>query len=104
MNKFIVTTTINKPTLATLKFCRISQEKNWTFVIVGDTKTPHEAYEQLVKAYSPHVIYLTPETQESLYPELSQVIGWKSIQRRNIGFVYAYQQGSDIIEIGRAHV
>jgi len=28
---------------------------------------------------------------------LSNVIGWKTIQRRNIGFVYAYQAGAEII-------
>lgn len=96
-NKFIVTTTINQPTIATFKFCKIAQEKNWTFVIVGDTKTPHASYEQLVKTYAPNIKYLNPQEQESLYPELSEIIGWKNIQRRNIGFVYAYHQGSDVI-------
>ena len=94
MKKFIVTTTINKPTEATLKFCKIAEEKDWTLVIVGDTKTPHDEYEKLENN---HVVYLTPNQQEELYPELSKVIGWKSIQRRNIGFVYAYHQGADII-------
>ena len=74
-----------------------AQEKNWTFVIVGDTKTPHASYEQLVKTYAPNIKYLNPQEQESLYPELSEIIGWKNIQRRNIGFVYAYHQGSDVI-------
>jgi hypothetical protein len=32
-----------------------------------------------------------------MYPELSETIGWKSIQRRNIGFVFVYDQGADII-------
>jgi hypothetical protein len=43
------------------------------------------------------VIYLSPEKQSELYPELSEIIGWKTIQRRNIGFVYAYQNGADIV-------
>jgi hypothetical protein len=94
MKKFIVTTTINKPTEATLKFCEIAKEKNWVFVIVGDTKTPHDEYKALENN---NVIYLTPEEQEKLYPELSETIGWKSIQRRNIGFVYAYHNGADIM-------
>jgi len=94
MKKFIVTTTINKPTEATLKFCKIAKEKDWTFVIVGDTKTPHDEYKALENN---NVIYLTPEQQEQLYPELSNTIGWKSIQRRNIGFVYAYYNGADIV-------
>ena len=97
MNKFIVTTTINKPTLATLKFCEIAKNKGWKFVVVGDTKTPHEEYEKLQYDYPFFFTYLTPEYQQEKYPELSEIIGWKSIQRRNIGFVYAYQQGADIV-------
>ena len=96
MKKSIVTTTINKPTEATLKFCEISNRDNWEFIIVGDTKTPHSDYLELQKKYK-NVIYLSPEKQAELYPELSEIIGWKTIQRRNIGFVYAYKNGSDII-------
>lgn len=97
MKKFIVTTTINSPTLATLKFLKIAKEKDWTFVVVGDTKTPHSEYEYLVKEYPQNLVYLDPEKQQELYPELSDIIGWKSIQRRNIGFVYAYQNGADVV-------
>jgi hypothetical protein len=96
MKKFIVTTTINNPTEATLKFSTIADKKDFKFVIVGDLKTPHGMYEQLVSVCK-NVIYLSPEKQEELYPELSQIIGWKTIQRRNIGFVYAYQNGADIV-------
>jgi hypothetical protein len=32
-----------------------------------------------------------------MYPELSKIIGWKTIQRRNIGFVYAYEHGAEIV-------
>ena len=97
MNKFIVTTTINEPTLATLKFCEIAKNKGWKFVVVGDTKTPHEEYEKLQYDYPFFFTYLTPEYQQEKYPELSEIIGWKTIQRRNIGFVYAYQNGAEII-------
>jgi len=97
MKKFIVTTTINEPTLATLKFCKIAKEKDWTFVIVGDTKTPHEMYTSLEHEFGECIVYLHPDQQEAFYPELSKVIGWKSIQRRNIGFVFAYHQGADIV-------
>lgn len=96
MKKFIITTTINKPTEATLKFATIADKKDFTFVIVGDTKTPHEMYEQLESSHN-NVVYLSPEKQTELYPELSEIIGWKTIQRRNIGFVYAYQQGAEIV-------
>ena len=94
MSKFIVTTTINKPTTATLKYCEIAVKKNWKFVIVGDTKTPHDEYKALE---NDNVIYLSPEKQESFCKELSDIIGWKTIQRRNIGFVYVYRQGATLI-------
>ena len=85
----IITTTINSPTTATKKFAQLAQDNNWHFVIVGDTKTPHAEYRELEKRYS-KVKYLDPEEQVILYPQLSELISWKTIQRRNIGFVYAY--------------
>ena len=91
MKKFIVTTTINPPTIATLKFIEIAKRDNWHFVVVGDTKTPHEEYEKL------DCIYLDPDKQAEMYPELSEIIGWKTIQRRNIGFVYAYEHGAEVV-------
>ena len=91
MKKFIVTTTINSPTIATLKFIKIAKRDNWHFVVVGDTKTPHEEYEKL------DCIYLDPDKQAEMYPELSEIIGWKTIQRRNIGFVYAYNHGAEVV-------
>ena len=96
MKKYIITTTINSPTKATIKFCEIADKKDFTFVIIGDTKTPHEEYRKLEIKYN-NVLYLAPENQEFLYPELSEIIGWKTIQRRNIGFVYAYQRGADVV-------
>lgn len=92
----IVLTTINAPTTATIKFCEIAQEKKFTITIVGDTKTPHDLYQKLEKRFS-CLEYLDPEKQELLYPELSNIIGWKTIQRRNIGFVHAYKSGASII-------
>jgi len=96
MIKYIVTTTINNPTEATLKFCKIADEKNFKFIIVGDTKTPHDDYIDLENKFN-NVVYLSPEKQDKLYPELSNIIGWKTIQRRNIGFVYAYLNGADVV-------
>ena len=93
MKKIIVTTTINPPTRATLEYCK---RKDWQFIIVGDTKTPHDEYRKLEQKFS-NVLYLDPETQEKKYKKLSDAIGWKSIQRRNIGFVEAYHLGADIL-------
>lgn len=90
---FIVTTTIHRPTEAIIKFCK---KTDWTFIIVGDLKTPHEEYAALKDKYK-NVIYLHPEYQESEYKELSDIIGWNTIERRNIGFITAYNIGADII-------
>lgn len=97
MSMTIITTTINEPTKATLKFAELSKKNGWCFVIVGDLKTPHNLYRDLEISYQGHVEYLSPEQQEKMYPNLSSFIGWKTIQRRNIGFVYAYNKGSEII-------
>jgi hypothetical protein len=88
MKKFIVTTTINSPTEATRRFAEMN---GWTLVVVGDKKTPHLEYKEL------DCVYLSPDIQESISKELSDSIGWNSIQRRNMGFLFAYQQGADII-------
>ena len=89
MKKFIVTTTLQPPTRATQLFAKM---EDWTLVVVGDTKTPHHFYQNHIDC-----VYLTPEEQEERYKDLSDAIGWKKIQRRNIGFVYAYEQGADIV-------
>jgi len=88
MKKFIVTTTIYEPQEATLKFC---QMKDWALIVVGDKKTPHDSYKNL------NCIYLHPDKQQELYPELSEAIGWNKIMRRNIGFVHAYKLNADVI-------
>ena len=96
MDKYIVTTTINYPTIATKKFCKIADEKSWKFIVIGDTKTPHEAYFKLQEDHK-NFEYINPEEQEKLYPKLSDAIGWKSIQRRNVGLILAYDRGAKII-------
>ena len=88
MEKFIVTTTIQPPTEATLRF---SKKKDWTLLVVGDKKTNHNEYKDL------NCIYLSPAIQEKMNKKLSNKIGWNSIQRRNLGFLFAYKEGADII-------
>lgn len=63
----------------------------WNLVVVGDMKTPHHEYDL------PGVTYLHPQKQATIDPELSNLIGWNCIQRRNMGFVYALQQGAEIV-------
>jgi hypothetical protein len=86
---FIVTTTISEPTEATLKFASMP---DWTLVVVGDTKTPHDSYRALK-----NVVYLSPDDQEKLSKPLSDAIGWRSIRRRNLGLLYAYREGAEVL-------
>lgn len=90
---YIVTTTIHSPTEAIFKFC---DKKDWNVIIVGDIKTPHNEYYNLEKQFS-NTIYLNPDTQEKMYNELSDIIGWNTVDRRNIGFTYAHSLGAQII-------
>ena len=89
MNKFIVTTTINNPTLAIRKFSKLS---NWKLIIVGDKKTPQKKFENIK-----NIIYLSPKDQIKIDKELSNLIGWNCIQRRNFGYIYALSLGADYI-------
>ena len=91
--KFIVTTTINKPTLAIMKYLLF---KDWYLIVVGDLKTPHKEYKKLEKEFN-NLKYLDPEYQEKKYKKISDLIGWNCIQRRNIGFLEAYNLGAEII-------
>ena len=89
LKKFIVCTSINKPTLAVKKFDAM---KDWQLVIVGDKKTP--------KNYKlKNGIYLSPKKQENIDKKLSDLIGWNCIQRRNFGILYAWKNGADIVAV-----
>ena len=92
-HKIIVTTTINKPSRAILKFAAMP---DWGMIIVGDKKTPHRDYFDLESRFFGKVKYLEPNMQDSLYPDLSKALGWNTIQRRNIGFIEAYKLGAEI--------
>jgi hypothetical protein len=88
VKKVIVTTTIQSPTIAT---CKFSEKQGWQLIVVGDLRTPHAEYERL------NCVYMHPDEQRQKYPELSDSIGWNSIQRRNIGFVEAWKRGADVV-------
>lgn len=82
----IVTTTINPPTEALLKY---ADKKNFRLVIAGDQKTPHEEYR---RHHGSKWVYLSPEFQEAFDKKLSDAIGWNCIQRRNFAFLYAAKE------------
>lgn len=90
----IVTTSINPPTPQFFSLFNLAKQRgDWKILMVGDTKTPHELYKNLnCWCFE----YLSPEYQEQKYKKLSDVLGWRTIQRRNVGFVEAYKyRGSE---------
>jgi len=89
VKKVIVTTTINPPTEAVEKFDAMS---GWELVVIGDLKTPKDY--KLKRG-----VYVAPEEQEKYDRELSEAIGWKCIQRRNFGLLWAHDMKADIVAV-----
>ena len=87
MNKYIISTTINSPTLAIKKFDNL---KSWKLIVAGDLKTP-------INYKLKNGLYLGPKDQVKISKKLSDLIGWNCIQRRNFAMILAYKQGADII-------
>ncbi len=86
MNKFIVTTTINKPTKALRIFSKL---KDWKLIVVLDKKSPEFKLK--------NAIVLNTYDQEKISKKLSDLIGWNCIQRRNFGLLKANQLGADLV-------
>ena len=87
MIKAIISTTINPPTEAIKRYDTMA---DWDLIVIGDLKTPDD--------YAlDRGTYVPPPAQEALDQELSDLIGWNCIQRRNFGFLLAWQMGADII-------
>jgi hypothetical protein len=89
MKKVIVTTTINPPTKAILKF---EAMRDWDLVVIGDLKTPEDY--RLERG-----TYLGPQTQERYDKDLSDAIGWNCIQRRNFGLLVAHDLKADVVAV-----
>jgi len=87
VEKFIVCTSINPPTEAIQKFDSIP---GWHLIVVGDKKTPTNYNLE-------NGVYLSPEDQIKINRELSDLIGWNCIQRRNFGLLFALKSGAKII-------
>ena len=89
MRRIIVTTTINAPTEAIIKFDAMA---DWELIVIGDKKTPEDY--SLARG-----TYYAPKDQTKFDQDLSDAIGWNCIQRRNIGLAIAYKSGADIVAV-----
>lgn len=87
--KYIVITTINKPTEAIIKF---SQWKSWNVVVIGDRKSPSDWKCE-------GITYLDIEEQYS-HPSLStfaKAIPENTYVRKMVGYAHAIQNGATAI-------
>jgi hypothetical protein len=91
MNKrWIVITSIYLPTDVVLKKLQFG----YSVVVVGDKKTPHDAW---MKISIPNFYYLSPDEQESLFPEFSRILGFGTYARKNLGYLFAIMNGAESI-------
>jgi len=100
MRTAIVTTTIYVPKLLA-DYVADAKKYNHecSFIVVGDKKTPPEAAD-FCKQLDADIRFFDVADQEKYlerFPELKEHLVWNSIQRRNVGILFAYDEGADQI-------
>jgi hypothetical protein len=87
--KVLITTTINVPEV--LRAWATGLEEEDHIIVAGDQKTPHSGVIDLLKdvtgEYGINTRYMAPEQQSQW--TISDVLGWNTIQRRNIALLEA---------------
>ena len=87
MKKAIVITTINSPTQAIAAFAK---KKDYQLIVVGDQKTPEDWA-------ASDTYYLSVKTQRKKFDKLSMLIPYNHYARKNLGYLFAYHNGCEII-------
>ena len=87
MSKFIVITSIYKPTESVSSF---SRQDCYELIVVGDKKTPPDWRHD-------NVIYLSIDQQEGLGFELSRHLPYNHYSRKMLGYLYAMRNKADVI-------
>lgn len=91
VKRAIVLTTINPPNKAIAALNEGTQQQSIPFIVVGDTKTPVEAYRLFDQFYS-------IERQVQQFPRLCEVLPTKHYSRKNVGYLVAMELGVDEIQ------
>lgn len=88
MNKYVITTTINPPTEAVIKYDNL---EDWKLIVVGDEKTP--------KNYKlNNGRFISVDECKVLYKPLYNIVGTNNIDfGRMVGYIEAYKAGADVI-------
>jgi hypothetical protein len=85
MKKAIVITTINKTNESLERFSKT----NYSLIIIGDVKSP--------PGYDIECTYLNIADQKKLFPDFCRHLKLNHYSRKNIGYLYCYLNGCDII-------
>ena len=101
MKTCILTTTINVPTLLRdyALNARDHGHAGIEFIVIGDRKTPAAAAEfcaQVERESGCHMNYFDVARQQDYltrFRRLNRLVPWNSIQCRNVGLIYALEQG-----------
>jgi len=98
----IVLTTINVPRVLEnyIDICRKYEHKDVVFIVVGDRKSPPETSSYLDSLQGYDIIYLdVPKQEEWLkkIPAFRDFLPYDSVQRRNVGYLYAAEVGADVM-------
>lgn len=88
IKKCIIITTINKPNDNINYYSKLT---NWDLIIIGDSKTEDELYNNI------KCIYLGLKKQKQLYPSFYDKIPLKSYTRKMFGYLYAINNKYSII-------
>ncbi|MCY2952105.1 MAG: STELLO glycosyltransferase family protein [Planctomycetota bacterium] len=82
-------TTINSPTAAVQAISDRCRD-GWSAVAVGDTKTPPDWH-------CKGIVYLSVDRQKELFPQFADLVPYRHYCRKNLGYLYAIQQGAEVI-------
>ena len=104
MKTAIVLTTIHVPKAlkSYIDNCRYYGHTDVLFIIIGDIKTPPQCliYLSSLRKSGYQFIYLGPQEQNKWlkdHKDLRDFLPYNSIQRRNVGYLYAAQMGAEVI-------
>ncbi len=84
MNTSLVITTINKPNKNILSFDKNCKKKNWSFIVIGDKKTPKNFRLKYGK-------YYPVKDQKSLNFEFAKKCLFNNYARKNIGYLISFK-------------
>ncbi|HXM41540.1 MAG TPA: STELLO glycosyltransferase family protein [Bryobacteraceae bacterium] len=87
--KWIVVTTIQAPTESIAALSRLAGQ-GWSVVVVGDTKTPADWEAE-------NITYLSIREQHRIFGPISQLIPVRHYSRKNLGYLFAIQNGATLI-------